>query len=456
MSATIENLAAEISAPPLHPDDTGYAEEVAGFNAAVVHRPDVVVRARGAGDVQAAVRFAARHGLRVAVQATGHGATTPFRDGLLISTRRMDEVSVDPAERTATVAAGTRWRQVIDAAAAYGLAPLSGSSSGVGAVGYCVGGGLPVMCRTFGYAADAVRAAELVTADGALHRLDPDHEPELFWGVRGGKGNLGIVTKMTVSLVPIRNVYGGGIFYAAERAADVFRAYADWCPTLPEETSTSVAMLRLPPLPELPEALRGRTVAHLRVCHVGDPRAGERLVAAMRAVAPALVDHVGEMPYSAVDAIHSDPDHPVPAYQAGELLRECTGATVDAVLAAAGPDVATPVIVCELRHLGGALARAPEGGNAVSWRDAPFCVSAVGLLTPDTAQAARSGVDGLIGAIQPWSAGATLLNMHGRPGDEPDRARAWDPATYQRLRELVARFDPAGMFDHEHAIGRDG
>jgi FAD/FMN-containing dehydrogenase len=450
----VSALAAEVRGPVLRPDDVGYAEEVAAFNVAVVHRPAVVVGAATAGDVAAALRFAAARGLPVAVQATGHGATTPVEGGLLISTRRLDEVSIDPAARTATVGAGVRWREVIRAAAEHGLAPLSGSSSSVGAVGYTLGGGLPVMARTFGFAADHLLEADLLTADGGMHRVDAEHEPDWLWALAGGTGNLGVVTAMTIGLVPVRTVYGGGIFYAAEHVPAVLHRYLDWSADLPEETSTSVAILRLPTAPEVPGPLRGRTVAHLRVCHVGDPGEGERVVAPIRAAAPALLDAVQEMPYTAVDAIYHDPDHPVPFCQRGSLLREPTHRTIDALLAVAGPEVRTPLIVCELRQLGGALRRGPAAGNAVSGRDADFSLSAIGLLAPDTADAAPAAVDAVLDAGAPWSTGGTMANFHGRPGDESDRARAWPPTSYRRLSELVRQLDPAGLLGHGHAIGR--
>jgi FAD/FMN-containing dehydrogenase len=447
-------LVTEVSGPVLRAVDAGYAEEISAFNVAVAHRPAVVVGAATVDDVRAALRYAAIHGLPVAVQATGHGATTPVDGGLLIGTRRLDAVAVDPAARTATVGAGARWRAVIDAAAEHGLAPLSGSSSSVGAVGYTLGGGLPIMGRTFGFAADHLRAAELVTVDGTLHRVDAEHEPEWLWALAGARGNLGVVTAMTIGLVPVTTVYGGGIFYAAEDIPAVLHAYLDWAAALPEETSSAVAILRLPPAPELPEPIRGRTMAHLRVCHVGDPDEGERLVAPMRSIAPALLDSVHEMPYTAADAIYADPDHPVPFCQRGSLLRAPTHQTIEALLAVAGPEVPVPLIVCELRQMGGALRRGPAAGNAVSGRDADFSLSAIGLLAPDTAERAPAAVDAVLEAAAPWATGRTMINFHGRPGDEADRARAGYPATYQRLVALARRLDPAGMLNSEHAIGR--
>jgi hypothetical protein len=452
--AGISGLAADVTGPVFGPRDPGYAEEVAAFNTAVVRRPGVVVGAATAQDVATALRHAEAHGLPVAVQATGHGATMPFESGLLISTRRLDNVSVDPATSTATLGAGARWREVIDAAAEHGLAPLSGSSSNVGAVGYTIGGGLPVMCRTFGFAADQIVRAELVSTDGVRHRVDRDGDPDLFWALCGGKGNLGVVTELTVGLVPVGTVYGGGIFYADEHIPAVLHGYVDWTATLPEETSTSVAILRLPPAPTLPEPIRGRTVAHLRVCHVGDHEEGSRLVAPMRGIAAALLDHVQEMPYTAVDAIHCDPDHPVPFCQSGVLLGELTHETIDALLGVAGPQVHAPLMVCELRHLGGALRRGPAAGNAVSGRTAAYILNAVGLMAPETGEAGPAAVAAVLEAAEPWSTGGTLLNLHGQPGDEADRARAWDPATYRRLAELTRRLDPAGLLRHEHAIAR--
>lgn len=447
-------LAAELTGPLLAPGSAAYDEEVAAFNTAVRHRPTAVVGAANPADVQVALRYAARQGLPVGVQATGHGATEPVDGGVLISTRRLDSLVIGPVARTATVGAGVRWREVITAAAVHGLAPLSGSSSDVSAVGYTLGGGLPVMGRTFGFAADRVLAFDIVTADAGRRQVDADSDPDLFWGLCGGKGNLGIVTAMTIELVDVASVYGGGVFYAAPHIADVLRAYLGWAETLPEQTSTSVAILRLPPAPQIPEPIRGQTVAHLRVCHVGDSADGERLVGPMRAVAPALLDHLAEMPYTAVDSIHQDPDHPVPFCHRGALLRELTSETIDALLAVAGSDVHVPLMLWELRQMGGALRRGPAAGNAVGGRDAAYSLFTIGLLTPETAEAAPAALDALIAAAAPWSTGQTLVNLHGPLGDEADRARAWDPPTYRRLADLSHRLDPAGLLRHGHVIGR--
>jgi FAD/FMN-containing dehydrogenase len=205
---------------------------------------------------------------------------------VLITTGRMDGVEIDPAARTARVAAGAHWQQVVDAATPVGLAPLNGSSAKVGVTGYVLGGGLsPTMGRTYGWAADHVRAIEVVTADGTWRRATPTDEPHLFWALRGAKGNFGVVTAIEIDLFPVTTYFGGGLFYAGEHTAAVLHAYREWITTAPDELNSSVALLRLPPLPEVPEPLRGRLVVHVRVCHLGSVSDGERLVAPLRAVA---------------------------------------------------------------------------------------------------------------------------------------------------------------------------
>jgi len=244
---------ADVVGPVLRPGDPGWREEIAGFNLAYTPTPAVVVGATSTADVAAAVRYAASVGKRIAVQATGHGLMSDLHDTVLISTRRMTAVAVDPAARTARVAAGVRWRAVIDAAAEHGLAPLSGSSSQVGVVGYTTGGGLGPLCRRYGFAADQVTRFTIVTADGAVREVlaesaDPD-DVDLFWAVRGGKGSFGIVTELEFGLVPVTTFHGGAIFFAGEDAPAVLHAWREWAPTLPEDTTTSVALLRLPTAP---------------------------------------------------------------------------------------------------------------------------------------------------------------------------------------------------------------
>jgi hypothetical protein len=442
-------LAARLTGPLLLPGDDGYDEEISPFNLATVHTPAVVVGAAHAADVAAAVAFAARHGLAVGVQATGHGAVTGI-DGMLVSTRRMQEVRVDPDAGTATVGAGVAWADVVLAAATYGLTPLVGSQSGVGAVGYTVGGGLPVLGRTFGFAADHVRSFDVVTADGVQRHVDAGSCPDLFWGLRGGKDGLGIVTAMTIGLVPVDRFYGGCVYFPGEALPEVLRAYRDWTAELSDRTSTSLAVLRLPPAPQLPELLRARFLVQLRLAHVGDAEEGERLAAPMRALAPRVMDTLGERPVTAIDGVHQDPCHPMPTYERCTMMRELSPQVVDLLLHLVGPDAETAVLMVKLRQMGGALARPPAVPNAVTGWDADWSLFALGVLAPETEAAVPRDVDALVAAFAPHGTGTTFPNLHGVPGDAADRARAWSPDTARRLRELTITWDPDGMFRYGH------
>lgn len=442
-----------VTGPVLRPGDPGWRAEIAGFNLSFTPTPAVVVGATSTADVATAVRYAASVGKRVAVQATGHGLTSDLDDTVLVTTRRMTTVAIDPVARTARVAAGVRWRAVIDAAAEHGLAPLSGSSSQVGVVGYTTGGGLGPLCRRYGFAADHVTRFTIVTADGAVREVlaestDPD-DVDLFWAVRGGKGSFGIVTEMEFGLVPVTTFYGGAVFFAGEDAPAVLNTWRQWAPTLPEDTTTSVALLRLPPAPELPEPLRGRFVVAVRFTHIGTD--GPALLAPMRAAAHPLMDLVADLPFTAVDAVHMDPTEPMPAWDRGTTLAELPVAAVDAVLAQVGPGVASPLSIVEIRLLGGALARPPRVPNAVTGRDAAFSVFTAGVTAASSVEAVAAAGAAVVEALRPWARGC-LINFLGQAG--PGRVgQLWGPADRARLVAIRERFDPAGLLATNVVVG---
>lgn len=280
----------------LHRTDPGYDDARAGFQLAVHRQPDDVVVATEADGVRAAVRSAADRNLPVAVEATGHGRSVATDRGVLIATRELTGVTVDPASGTARVLAGTRWRDVVDAAHKHDLAPLSGTSPDVGAVGYTLGGGLPLVGRRYGYAADHVLGVDVVTADGELRHASPDSEPELFWALRGGRGNFGAVTAMEIALFPLSRLYGGVLSFTGEHVQAAVHANLEWTRDLPEEMSSSLGLIVLPDVSGVPEPLRGRFTAHVRIAYTGAADAGERLVAPLRAVGPRAVDTLAEIP----------------------------------------------------------------------------------------------------------------------------------------------------------------
>ncbi|MFI8087250.1 FAD-binding oxidoreductase [Streptomyces sp. NPDC086080] len=449
----IRLLRSEVSGPVYLPGDPGLAEEAAGFDLAVVRRPVAVVAAGRAQDVVAAVRWAAERRVPVAVQATGHGSV-PCDGGLFVSTRSMRGVLVNPERRLARIEAGTRWREVVDAAARHGLAPLSGSSSAVGAVGYTLGGGLGLLGREYGFAADHVTALDLVTADGRLRHVTADAEPELFWAVRGGRDQFGIVTAIEVRLFPVTTLYAGGIYFTASSTASVLHAYRTWAPTLPESASSSVALLRLPPLERLPEPLRGMFVVHLRYSYNGPAEEGEALLAPMRQSGEAVLDHIGRLPVTETDSVCQDPTEPMPLWHQGGLLRSLDADTVEALIAAAGPQADVPPLAVEIRQLGGALSRPASPPNAVAGRDGAYCLHVVGPLLPGLEEALPAAGNGIVDAVKPWSTGGALLNFCSISTPE-ETAAVWGAEDHARLLAVKRAEDPSGLFRFGPALCDD-
>jgi FAD/FMN-containing dehydrogenase len=451
--SALDLLRRVVAGPVLEPGDAGYDEEVATWNVAVSQRPPIVVGAACADDVAAAVRFALRHNLSVAVQATGHGASFPVEDGVLINTRRLTSVCIDVQRGVARIGAGAKWAQVIEAAAPYGLAPLSGSSSDVGAVGYTLGGGMGPLGRRYGFSADRVRSVEIVTGDGRLRTLTADDDSGLFWGIRGGKGNLGIVTAIEVDLVLLPRLYGGAIFFDGADSAKVMHAWREWVQTVPEEMTSSVALLRLSDIEQVPPPLRGRLTLHLRIAYIGEACNGEKLVAPLRAVATPIVDMVRDMPFTETDSIHMDPVDPMPAWHDGRLLASFPAEAVDALVATAGPDVDVPLIAAEVRHMGGALGRPAAVPNAVAGRDGAFSLFVVGPAVPGLTEVVEGAGTRVIEALAPWHTIGRLMNFLGTTdGGAAAVAAAYRPEDAARLQELKDRFDPRGIFRHGHVL----
>ncbi|MFH8470019.1 FAD-binding oxidoreductase [Streptomyces sp. NPDC017991] len=440
----VDELAARLTGSVFTPDDPGYAAEVTGFNLLSQHRPLLVVAVADPADVQATVRFAAAHGLPVGVLATGH-QPFPLAEGfVLITTGRMRSVVIDAAGATARVEAGGVWGDVVDAAQTAGLTPLNGSSAGVGVVGYVLGGGLsPVLGRKYGWAADHVAAIEVVTAEGRFRRLTADTEPELFWGMRGGRSNFGVVTAIEIELFPVSDFYGGGLFYPAEQAETVLHAYRDIVRSAPNELTCSVALLNFPPLPQIPEMLRGKSVAHVRVAFLGSAEDAETLIAPFRDIGPALIDAIGPQPYSAFATVHQDPTDPAPYEEASTLLAELPAAAVDTILAKVGPQSGGAVTVVEVRHLGGALGEKLPGSSAIAARDALFTVWGATVGPPEAISAGAELMNSLIEALHPWTTGRTYQNFTSR---EDTADSIFTPDDLDRLKDIKTLYDPANLF----------
>ncbi|WP_040777339.1 FAD-binding oxidoreductase [Nocardia pneumoniae] len=425
--------------PVFRPGEPDYDAEIAGFQTAYTHRPALIVGAVHAEDVRAAVEYAARHDLPIAVQATGHGLSVAADGGVLISTRRMTRIRIDPVSRTAHIGAGVRAGALVEAAAEHGLAPLNGSSPSVGVVGYLLGGGVGLLARQFGYAAEHVRAIELVTADGRVRTLRPGDE--LFGAVLGSGGNFGVVTALDVALVPLTEVYGGQLVFDTPLVEPALDAWRRWTATVPDELTSTVTMLAFPDIPQVPAPLRGRYVASIRIAFTGPAEEGERLVAPLRAVGERLRDDLRAMPYTESHTIHSDPDHPHAYAATNALLGALPEDAAAALLAAAGPESGAGAVV-DVRHLGGALARPGDAGIAVDHREAEYIVRIITAPEDDAARAA------IRAALAPWTLGHSLNFLYGA-GEEADEAQTragYRPETYARLAALKAKHDPRNLF----------
>lgn len=447
-SKRFDDLLARTDGRAFLPGGEGYADHVGGFNLAVTQRPDVVVAAESPAQVTAAVGYATSVGAGLALQCSGHGAGPAMSEGVLVNTGGMRQVSVDPERRIATVAAGARWSDVFAAATPHGLGGLCGSTSDVGVVGYTLGGGLPVLGRAYGYACDQVLSMDVVTADGRRLSVSDEVEPELFWALCGGAGGLGVVTSMTFALRDLQQIYGGGIFYDGEDAEAVLREYAAWTSTVPDDLCSSLAFLRLPPIPEIPEPLRGRFSMHVRVAYPGSADAGERLVEPMRSCAPVTMDTLGVMPYAALDSIHMDPREPVPFREAGALVDGLTPALQQLLIGQAGPQANCPFLIVEVRHLGGALRG--DNGSAVGHSDAGFHLLAVEVqhgpdarLT-DASERFRTALNGHTTGY--------FANLRGESADPQVVRSCWSGEKYARLQRVKRAYDPEGVFCFDRGV----
>ncbi|GAA1526574.1 FAD-binding oxidoreductase [Kribbella lupini] len=455
----IDQLRTEVSGPVLAPADDGFAAEVVAQNTATVHTPDVAVGIASEEDAAAVVRIAAAAGVPVRVLATGHGSAVPVTDGILVTTRRLGGVVVDPERRIATIGAGVRWAEVIAAAAEHGLAPIAGASDNVGCIGYTTGGGLGPLARNFGFSSDWARGFRLVTADGTIRTVNADENADLFWALRGGKSGFGIVTSMEFELVELSTLYGGTLFFDADQIAPVFGAWVDWTKTLPREATSSVVVLRLPPLEFIPEPLRGRTVLGLRFAYVGDPAGGrsphvdvaegERLLQPMRDAGTVLIDAVQEMPAARIADIHNDPRDPGPGWDRGQLLTDLDADFVETFLGVAGPAQQIPFVAVEIRHLGGAVARDVPEGSAVGGRGASYTLILIGAPDPSLfAGVLPSAAEAVLKPLEPWKSPEHNVNYAGGLTVPGSYEACWPAETFQRLAEIRTTYDPAGIFPY--------
>jgi hypothetical protein len=447
--AALSRLRSYVSGDVITPEEPVYAQARMAWNLLVDQHPAVIVLAESASDVAEAVRFANSEGLGGAVQSTGHGNVRPADDCLLILTSPMRDIQVDATAQTAWIQAGAKWGMVLEKTQALGLAPLLGSSPDVGAIGYTLGGGMGWLARHYGLATDSVRFFEVVTAKGEILRASKAENSDLFWGMRGGGGSLGIVTGMELQLYPVTTVYGGNLFYPISQAKEVFTHYRDWIASAPDELTSSIVIMNYPPIPELPNFLRGQSFAMVRGCYSGPIEEGEALLRYWREWRAPIIDDFKAMPFGEVATISNDPVDPLPGLSSGAWLRELTDEVLDTLIRYGAPGEGPPLfLMTEVRHAGGAIARVDPSANAFSHRDAPHSLQVVGVTgTPEAYRQLQAYSQSLKRDLEPNLIGVYMNWLEG----EESRERiedAYSPQNYRRLRELKAKYDPKNLFGY--------
>lgn len=435
------------------PGDSHYDAARTPWNLAVDQRPAAVAVPRSAAEVATVVRMAAESGLRVAPQSTGHNAGPLAAQGLddvvVVRLSAMTMAVADPSRGIVRVEGGALWDPAVSAAAAHGRAVLHGSSPDVGVAGYTLGGGIGWYARKLGLATNALAAVEVVVADGTLVRADAEHDAELFWALRGGGGNFGVVTALEFRMFDVPTAYAGMMVWGPDRLEAALRTWAAWAPHAPDEVTTAFRVLRMPPIPDVPAFLAGRTVAVVDGAVLGSDELGARVLGDLRAVGPEL-DTFARVPSASLVRLHMDPEGGTAAVSGSSMLRGLPDAAIDAFLEQVGPDVPSDLAVAELRQLGGALSRPAEGGGVLSHLEGEF-VSFNGAmaLSPEMAAAGLAAAGDLEAALAPYATGGQYLNFAEEPVDVRSgyREDAW-----RQLSGIRSAVDPGGLFVANHRV----
>jgi FAD/FMN-containing dehydrogenase len=434
-------------------DGAHYERLRRGWDLSVDQRPTLILAARDAADVAAGVRFAVEKGWGVGVQSTGHGVLYPADDSLLIVTSPMTNVQVDAGARTARVGAGVKWRQVLDAIAPTGLAALMGSSPDVGVVGYMLGGGIGWLSRRYGFGADSLRRIEVVTADGVLRQANSSENGDLFWGLRGGGGNFGVVTAMQFEIYPVPKVYGGNLIYPVDHARDALSRYRDWMATVPDELTSWLALIRFPR--QAPQPFREKTFVVLIAAFAGSAAEGESLIQPWLDWRTPMDNTFRELPFSEVGTLSRDPVEPTAMYCSSDMIDSLSDAAIDLIVERAS-DPGSSLSLHVLRHAGGAMARPPADAGAVGNRDAQMYLFMAGMAEGSEAAAAvRSEVQSYRAALAPHVRGGMWLNfMNGNGAEAKARIKeAYQADAHQRLLALKAKYDPSNTFRFSFQLG---
>ena len=449
--ATLVELERGLDGTVIRPGDAAYAEARRVWNHAIDRHPALIVRAASVDDVVRTVRFCASEGLPIAVRGGSHSVAgfSTCDDGVVIDLGAMIDVAVDPAARRARAGGGTTWATFDAATQEHGLATTGGLISTTGLGGFALGGGIGHLVRAYGLTCDNVVEAELVLADGSVVRASADSEPELFWALRGGGGNFGVMTSLEMALHPVGpEVLGGVVFYAGEEAAQVVAGWRDAVADAPDELSTLVNLTTAPPAPFIPEEWHFKKVAAVVGLWAGTPDDGQSVVAPLRQLGTVVNDLLGPMPYVALQQL-VDPLWGAGAgnYFTSAFLDRLPDEAVDtyADFHRRSPDLPVQAEL-HIHHLGGAMARVPADATAFAHRTSPFILNCIARTPepgdlPEQAAWAKAARE----AMAPYGSDAMYVNFTGE-GGEGNVRRSYPDDTYRRLQAVKDRVDPGNVF----------
>ena len=429
------------------PEDSEYESARAVYNAMIDRRPALIARCAGAQDVARTIAFARAHDLPLAVRGGGHnGAGLGIcDDGVVIDLSLLREVTVDPGARTVRVGGGCTWGEVDTATHAHGLATVSGIVSTTGVGGLTLGGGHGHLSRQYGLTVDNLLEAEVVLADGTLVRASDDEHPDLFWALRGGGGNFGVVTSFVFALHPVDTVIGGPTFWPVEQAPEVMRFYREFLPSAPRELNGFFNFHTIPAAPMFPEELHGRKVCGIVWCHLGSPERAEQAFAPALAVGTPLLHGAGPLPYPALQSLF-DPLIPpgLQWYWRGDFVRELPDEAI-ARHAEWGERMPPGLSLMHLYPVDGAVHDVAAHDTAFAHRDATWSAVYAGI-DPDPANAPliRNWTIDYWEATHPYSTGAAYVNFMMEEGDE--RVRATYRENYDGLVRVKGTYDPQNAF----------
>jgi FAD/FMN-containing dehydrogenase len=446
--SVVDAFALKISGGVLRRDDPDYDEARRVWNGSVDRHPALIARCLSASDVQAGVRFAATHRMLLSVRGGGHhiAGNAVAENGLMLDLSGMSAVSVDAAARTARVGPGALLRDLDREAQAHGLATPLGINSTTGAAGLTLGGGFGWLSRRYGMTIDNLRSATVVTADGTERVASPSSEPELFWALRGGGGNFGVVTSFELQLHPVGpEVYAGLVVYPFAQARQVLRAWRDFCADAPEALSVWTVLRKAPPLPFLPASAHGTEVVIFPLLYSGDAAEGERAAAPVSKFGEPIATHLGPMPYAAFQQAFDPLLAPGSRnYWKSNNFSALSDAALEAVMASAarlpGPE-------CEVfvAQLGGAMSRVDPAATAFVGRDSRFIMNVHGRWS-DAAddERVRAWARQAFEDAAPHATGSGYVNFLTE--DEGERVAASYGSNYPRLQALKQRYDPGNLF----------